>query len=89
MAANGLGICDGAVIAFRQPSFVLKLNRITEVEHLALSRTIANTLLAAGHFCLPKCVSQSMLIIVHLVKIIFEPELFLTVGQLSCKRYIF
>lgn len=47
MAANGLGICDGAVIVFRQPSFAIKLNRITEVEHLTSSRTIANTLLAA------------------------------------------
>ena len=46
--ANGLGICDGAAIAFRQLSFALKLNRITEVEHLTSSRTIANTLLAAG-----------------------------------------
>jgi len=45
--ANGLGICDGAVIAFRQPSFVPKLNRITEVQPLFVSRTIANTLLAA------------------------------------------
>ena len=34
IAANGLGICDGALIGFRQLSFVLKLNRITEVEHL-------------------------------------------------------
>jgi hypothetical protein len=50
MAANGLGICDGAVIAFRQPSFALKLNRNSKVEHLTSSRTIANTLLAAGHF---------------------------------------
>jgi len=46
MTANGLGICDGAVIAFRQPSFALKLHRITKVEHLMSSRTIANTLLA-------------------------------------------
>lgn len=48
MTHNGLGICDGAEIEFRQPSFVLKLNRITEVEHLTSSRTIANTLLAAA-----------------------------------------
>lgn len=50
MSANGLGICDGAVIAFRQPSFALKLNRITEAEHLMSSRTIANTLLAVRCF---------------------------------------
>jgi len=46
MAANGLGICDGAKIVFRQLIFALKLNGITEVEHLTLSRTIANTMLA-------------------------------------------
>ena len=44
------GICDGAAIAFRQPSFAIKLHRITKVEHLTSSRTIANTLLAAGNF---------------------------------------
>lgn len=76
LAAYGLGICDGAAIVFRLSRFALKLNRTTEVERLTSSRTIANTLLAAGHFCLPKCVSQSMLIIVHLAKIIFELKLF-------------
>lgn len=50
IACNGLGICDGAVIEFRQLSFVLKLDRITEVEHLTSSRTIANTLLQAVLF---------------------------------------
>ncbi len=45
MTHNGLGICDGAEIANRQLSFALKLNRITEVEHLTSSRTIANTML--------------------------------------------
>ena len=50
LAYNGLGICDGAVIEFRQLSFVLKLDRITEVEHLTSSRTIANTLLQAVLF---------------------------------------
>lgn len=45
VAANGLGICDGAEIANRQLSFALKLNSITEFEHLTSSRTIANTLL--------------------------------------------
>jgi len=50
LTANGLGICDGAVIEFRQLSFVLKLDRITEVEHLTSSRTIANTLLQAVLF---------------------------------------
>lgn len=48
IAAYGLGICDGAVIVFRQLSFAPKINRITEVEHLTSSRTIANTLLATG-----------------------------------------
>lgn len=49
---NGLGICDGAEIANRQLSFELKLNRITEVEHLMSGRTIANTLLAVVFYCL-------------------------------------
>ena len=53
LAPNGLGICDGAVIAFRQPSFALKLHRITEVEHLTSSRTIANTMLAAVIYLSP------------------------------------
>lgn len=60
IAYNGLGICDGAAIAFRQPSYALKLNRITEVGHLTSSRTIANTLLVAVFF-LPR-VSHNCLI---------------------------
>ena len=45
LRVNGFGICDGAVIVFRQLSFVLKLNRITKVEYLTSRRTIANALL--------------------------------------------
>ena len=41
----GLGFFDGAVIAFHQPGFALKLNRNSNVEHLMSSRTIANNLL--------------------------------------------
>lgn len=48
IAGNGSDICDGAVIAFRQPIFALKLNRITKVEHLMSSRTIVNNMLAVG-----------------------------------------
>jgi hypothetical protein len=58
MAAYGLGICDGAEIANRQPSFALKLDRNSEVEHLTSSRTIANTLLPAGVLCPPKVCYQ-------------------------------
>jgi hypothetical protein len=45
LAYNGLRLCDGAVIANRQLSFVPKLNRITKVQHLILSRTIAKPLI--------------------------------------------
>ncbi len=45
--ANVFGLCDGAAIAFRQPIFAPKLHKISEVEYLTSSRTIANTLLAA------------------------------------------
>ncbi|GAB3025631.1 hypothetical protein GCM10027051_32990 [Niabella terrae] len=48
VGCNGLGICDGAEIAFRQPSFALKLNKIAKVEHLTSSRTMANTLYAVN-----------------------------------------
>lgn len=47
---NIFGICDGAVIAFRQLSFALKLNRNSKVEHLTSCRTIANTLLGVCCF---------------------------------------
>lgn len=47
LAANGLRLCDDAAIANRQLSFVMKLHRITEVEHLTVSRTIKKPIV--GH----------------------------------------
>ena len=49
----GLGICDGAAIEIHQPSFVLKLHRSIEVEHLTSIHTIANTLLNQPSGSLP------------------------------------
>ena len=51
MAPNGLGICGGAAIEIRHPSFEIKLNRIIEAEYLMSSRTFANTMLWPVRLC--------------------------------------
>jgi hypothetical protein len=51
LSANGLGICDDAVIAIHQLNFVLKFNSSSKAEHIMSSRIIANTLLAVRLSC--------------------------------------
>lgn len=46
LAANVRRLCDGAAIANRQMSFVLKIYRITEDEHMTSGSTIAKPLVA-------------------------------------------
>lgn len=63
VTANVRRLCDGAVIAFRQPSFALKLNRITEVEHITSSRTIAKPIV--GRMCYFFSLNASMFCILN------------------------
>jgi hypothetical protein len=45
LTANGLRIGDGGAFEKRQPTFVQMPNRITNVEFITVSPTIANTML--------------------------------------------
>lgn len=61
MAAYVTRLCDGAAIAFRQLNFVLKLNRITEVEPMFVSRTIAKPIVGC-RFSSPQTTSSAFLL---------------------------